>query len=317
MPTVVVLPAPFGPSRPKISPDCTRRSSDTTAWMSPGNVFESPLVVMTSPTAQMPPAPGAAAPGTPTAVTAGGSFSPCSMRGPRSGQVECGGCRRRRSGDSDILPFLPRRALASPRRRSTRSPRRERGTKDEYDTVPRTPHSRTERSSMTNDPYDRVPQAPSFRITSEDVLDGQPMPRRNASETAGGENVSPQLSWYDFPPETRSFVVTMYDADAPTPSGFWHWAVADIPGDVRALPPPAGSALTSPGMSATAQCQKPLGVGASASYIVTTKLRVSGGKPCQESCGETFSPPAVSLAFRRGTGCPSSTSSLVIRKEGT
>jgi len=95
---------------------------------------------------------------------------------------------------------------------------------------------------MTNDPYDRVPQAPSFRITSEDVLDGQPMPRRNASETAGGENVSPQLSWYDFPPETRSFVVTMYDADAPTPSGFWHWAVADIPGDVRALPAGGGSA---------------------------------------------------------------------------
>jgi Raf kinase inhibitor-like YbhB/YbcL family protein len=95
---------------------------------------------------------------------------------------------------------------------------------------------------MTNDPYDRVPQVPTFRITSEDVLDGQPMPRRNASESAGGENVSPQLSWHDFPPETRSFVVTMYDADAPTPSGFWHWAVADIPGDVRTLPASAGRA---------------------------------------------------------------------------
>src|SRR5665648_221829 len=140
------------------------------------------------------------------------------MRGPRSGQEECGGCRRRRSDGSGILPFLPRRALASPRRRSTRSPSRERGTKDGYDTVRRTPHSRTERPPMTNDPYDRVPQVPSFRITSEDVLDGQPMPRRNASETAGGENVSPQLSWHDFPPQTRSFVVTMYDADGPSPT---------------------------------------------------------------------------------------------------
>jgi len=89
---------------------------------------------------------------------------------------------------------------------------------------------------MTDDPYDRVPQVPTFRITSEDVLDGQPLPRRNASETAGGENLSPQLSWQGFPPQTRSFVVTMYDADAPTPSGFWHWAVADIPGGVGTLP---------------------------------------------------------------------------------
>jgi Raf kinase inhibitor-like YbhB/YbcL family protein len=95
---------------------------------------------------------------------------------------------------------------------------------------------------MTNDPYARVPQAPSFRVTSEDVRDGEPMPKRNASQGAGGENVSPQLSWYGFPPETRSFVVTMYDADAPTPSGFWHWVIADIPGDVRDLPAGAGKA---------------------------------------------------------------------------
>jgi Raf kinase inhibitor-like YbhB/YbcL family protein len=95
---------------------------------------------------------------------------------------------------------------------------------------------------MNNDPYARVPQAPAFRITSEDVRDGDAISKRNASENARGENVSPHLFWYGFPPETRSFVVTMYDADAPTPSGFWHWAVADIPGDVRELPAGAGSA---------------------------------------------------------------------------
>ena len=42
---------------------------------------------------------------------------------------------------------------------------------------------------MTNDPYDRVPPVPTFGTTSEDVLDGQPLHRRNASETAGGENL--------------------------------------------------------------------------------------------------------------------------------
>jgi len=65
---------------------------------------------------------------------------------------------------------------------------------------------------MSSDPYERVPQVPAFRIASEDVLDGQPMPRRNTSESVGGENVSPQISWQGFPPETRSFFVTMYDA---------------------------------------------------------------------------------------------------------
>ena len=94
---------------------------------------------------------------------------------------------------------------------------------------------------MINDPYDRLPQVRSFRLTSDDVRDGAEMPRPHVSESSGGDNLSPQLSWYGFPPETRSFVVTMYDADAPTPSGFWHWAVADIPAGTTSLPRGAGS----------------------------------------------------------------------------
>ena len=90
-------------------------------------------------------------------------------------------------------------------------------------------------SDRDYDPYARLDPVPSFPLTSEDVTDGEPLPAALYGADAGGEDRSPQLTWSDPPAGTKSFAVTMYDPDAPTGSGFWHWAVADIPASVTSL----------------------------------------------------------------------------------
>jgi Raf kinase inhibitor-like YbhB/YbcL family protein len=95
-----------------------------------------------------------------------------------------------------------------------------------------------------NDPFSRLPEVPAFELTSTDVADGQRLPDAQASGAMGvpgGQDRSPQLSWSGFPDGTQSFVVQMYDPDAPTMSGFWHWIVADVPASVTSLE--AGAAL--------------------------------------------------------------------------
>ncbi|MFB4426986.1 YbhB/YbcL family Raf kinase inhibitor-like protein [Streptomyces sp. QL37] len=92
-----------------------------------------------------------------------------------------------------------------------------------------------------NDPFARLPQAASFTVTSTTVTDGAAWPpEQHSSGLPGGKDTSPQLSWSGAPDGTKSYAVTVYDPDAPTGSGFWHWAVADIPATVTELPEGAG-----------------------------------------------------------------------------
>ena len=86
-------------------------------------------------------------------------------------------------------------------------------------------------------------QASDFKATSPDFADGK-VHEAQFSDGFGctGANVSPAVSWSGAPEGTKSFVVTMYDKDAPTGSGFWHWVVVDVPATAKGLAAGAGSA---------------------------------------------------------------------------
>jgi len=83
----------------------------------------------------------------------------------------------------------------------------------------------------------------AFRLMSEDLKDGGQLALAQVYNGMGhhGGNTSPQLSWADPPAGTQSFALTLFDPDAPTGSGWWHWLVANIPADCSSLPRGAGS----------------------------------------------------------------------------
>ena len=102
-------------------------------------------------------------------------------------------------------------------------------------------------------PYDFLPKLPGFTLTSADLTYGGALKKAQVSGImgAGGEDLSPQLSWSGFPEQTRSFAVTVFDPDAPTASGFWHWAVANLPATVSELPTGVGDGSLLPGDALT------------------------------------------------------------------
>lgn len=100
-------------------------------------------------------------------------------------------------------------------------------------------------ASAPEDPYEKLPKVPSLSVSSQTLTDGAALPRAQMSGIFGvpnGQDQSPQLQWSPGPKGTKSYVVTMYDIDAPTGSGFWHWAVHSLPATTTTLPAGAGDA---------------------------------------------------------------------------
>jgi Raf kinase inhibitor-like YbhB/YbcL family protein len=86
--------------------------------------------------------------------------------------------------------------------------------------------------------------AAQMAVTSPDIKPGARIADEQVANGFGcsGGNVSPALSWSGAPKGTKSFAVSLYDPDAPTGGGFWHWVMFDIPANVTSLPKNAGDA---------------------------------------------------------------------------
>jgi hypothetical protein len=85
-----------------------------------------------------------------------------------------------------------------------------------------------------------------FKLTSPDIKEGKPLAMEQVFNGFGceGKNISPTLKWEGAPKGAKSFAVTVYDPDAPTGSGWWHWVVFDIPANVHGLSKNAGDLST-------------------------------------------------------------------------
>jgi len=87
-------------------------------------------------------------------------------------------------------------------------------------------------------------QAAGFKLSSPTIKPGSTLSPAQVFNGFGcsGENVSPALRWSGAPAGTKSFALTLYDPDAPTGSGWWHWVVYNLPAATTELPAGAGAA---------------------------------------------------------------------------
>lgn len=89
--------------------------------------------------------------------------------------------------------------------------------------------------------YSTLSAQSTFTLSSNDLGGEATLNEEFNGFGCAGKNQSPQLSWKNAPEGTKSFAVTMYDPDAPTGSGWWHWVVFDIPSNINELVSGAGN----------------------------------------------------------------------------
>ena len=104
--------------------------------------------------------------------------------------------------------------------------------------------------------------AQTMTLTSPDIAPGATIANEQVANVFGctGGNISPALSWSGAPKDTKSFALSVYDPDAPTGSGFWHWVVFNIPPDVTSLAKNAGDPKGSAAPKGAVQSRTDFGV---------------------------------------------------------
>ncbi|WP_353113036.1 YbhB/YbcL family Raf kinase inhibitor-like protein [Microbacterium sp.] len=99
------------------------------------------------------------------------------------------------------------------------------------------------------DPYAALAElrpVPALQLTSPDFEAGGALPLTAWSEGRGGADLTPRLTWSAPPTGTKSLAISCFDPDAPTGSGFWHWAAFDLPADLTGIGQIDGSAASLP-----------------------------------------------------------------------
>jgi Raf kinase inhibitor-like YbhB/YbcL family protein len=104
--------------------------------------------------------------------------------------------------------------------------------------------------------------AEEFVLSSAQIKPGDQLSNEQVFKGFGcdGDNKSPSLSWKGAPDNTKSYAVTLYDPDAPTGSGWWHWVVFNIPAATHSLDEGAGDIKTGKAPKGSVQSETDFGV---------------------------------------------------------